>query len=98
MRGEVKGDFSAVAKDNTSVKSFNFNWTAEQSDKGKDVEAKDNTSIQHTFIVSKPIQLTLGGDLLVKKGNEKFNTEHDAIYPADEEDSLTFNGRLNGAP
>ena len=95
VRGEVKGDFSAIAKDNASIKSFNFNWTAEQSDKGKDVEAKDNTSIQHTFIVSKPIQLTLGGDLLVKKGNDKFNTEHDAIYPADEEDSLTFNGRLN---
>ena len=51
VRGEVKGDFSAIAKDNASIKSFNFNWTAEQSDKGKDVEAKDNTSIQHTFIV-----------------------------------------------
>ena len=46
-------------------------------------------------MVSKPVQLTLGGDLLVKKANEDYDTEHDSIYPVDKEDLLTFDGRLD---
>ena len=95
IKGEVKGDFSAVAKDGDTIKKFDFKWTGNQSIDGKDVEAKDNSSIQYTIMVSKPTQLTLGGDLLVKKGEEAYNTEHDMVYPVDKEDLLTFDGKLD---
>ena len=46
-------------------------------------------------MVSKPVQLTLGGDLLVKKGEEAYNTEHDMVYPVNNGDLLTFDGKLD---
>ena len=95
IKGEVKGDFSAVAKDGDTIKKFDFKWTGNQSQDGKDVEAKDDSTIQYTIMVSKPVQLTLGGDLLVKKGKEAYNTEHDMVYPVDKEDLLTFDGKLD---
>ena len=95
IKGEVKGDFSAVAKDGDTIKKFDFKWTGNQSIDGKDVEAKDNSSIQYTIMVSKPVQLPLGGDLLVKKGEEVYNTEHDMVYPVNKEDLLTFDGKLD---
>lgn len=95
IKGEVKGDFSAVAKDGDTIKKFDFKWTGNQSIEGKDSEAKDDSFIQYTIMVSKPVQLTLGGDLLVKKANEDYDTEHDSIYPVDKEDLLTFDGKLD---
>lgn len=95
IKGEVKGDFSAVAKDGDTIKKFDFKWTGNQSKEGKDVESKDDSAIQYTIMVSKPVQLTLGGDLLVKKGEEAYNTEHDMVYPVDKEDFLTFDGKLD---
>ena len=95
IKGEVKGEFSSVAKDGDTIKKFDFTWTGNQSQKGKDVEAKDDSTIQYTIMVSKPVQLTLGGDLLVKKGEEAYNTEHDMVYPVDKEDLLTFDGKLD---
>ena len=95
IKGEVKGDFSAVAKDGDTIKKFDFKWTGNQSIDGKDVEAKDGSSIQYTIMVSKPVQLPLGGDLLVKKGEEVYNTEHDMVYPVNKEDLLTFDGKLD---
>ena len=95
IKGEVKGNFSAVAKDGNTIKKFDFKWIGNQSIEGKDSEAKDGSSIQYTIMVSKPVQLTLGGDLLVKKANEDYDTEHDSIYPVDKEDLLTFDGRLD---
>ena len=95
IKGEVKGNFSAVAKDGNTIKKFDFKWIGNQSIEGKDSEAKDGSSIQYTIMVSKPVQLTLGGDLLVKKANEDYDTEHDSIYPVDKEDLLTFDGKLD---
>ena len=95
IKGEVKGDFSAVAKDGDTIKKFDFKWTGNQSIEGKDSEAKVDSAIQYTIMVSKPVQLTLGGDLLVKKANEDYDTEHDSIYPVDKEDLLTFDGKLD---
>ncbi len=95
IKGEVKGEFSSVAKEEDTIKKFDFKWTGNQSIDGKDVEAKDNSSIQYTIMVSKPVQLTLGGDLLVKKGEEVYNTEHDMVYPVNKEDLLTFDGKLD---
>ena len=95
IKGEVKGDFSAVAKDGDTIKKFDFKWTGNQSKEGKDVESKDDSAIQYTIMVSKPVQLTLGGDLLVKKANEDYDTEHDMVYPVNKEDLLTFDGKLD---
>ena len=123
VRGQVTGDFSAiaedkgttkkfsmhketpyartsaVAKDNGTIKKFSFTWTGKQSASGKDVEAKDDSSIQYTIMVSKPTQLTLYGDLLVKgKDDEEADTTNNAPYSVDEGDSLTFIGELNVTP
>lgn len=99
IKGEVKGDFSAVAKDGDTIKKFDFKWTGNQSIEGKDSEAKDNSSIQYTIMVSKPMELTLGGDLLVKgKDDKNPDTTKDAPYSVDEGDSLTFIGELNVSP
>lgn len=95
IKGEVKGEFSSVAKEEDTIKKFDFKWTGNQSIDGKDVEAKDDSTIQYTIMVSKPVQLTLGGDLLVKKLTEDYDTEHDSIYPVDKEDFLTFDGKLD---
>ena len=118
VRGQVTGDFSAIAEDkgttkkfsmhketpyaltsaiakDNGIKRFSFTWTGKQSASGKDLEAKDDSSIQYTIMVSKLVQLTLGGDLLVKKANEDYDTEHDSIYPVDKEDLLTFDGKLD---
>lgn len=99
IKGEVKGDFSAVAKDGDTIKKFDFKWTGNQSIEGKDSEAKDDSSIQYTIMVSKPTQLTLYGDLLVKgKDDEEADTTKDTPYSVDEGDSLTFIGELNVSP
>ena len=99
IKGEVKGDFSAVAKDGDTIKKFDFKWTGNQSIQGKDSEAKDDSSIQYTIMVSKPMELTLGGDLLVKgKDDKNPDTTKDAPYSVDEGDSLTFIGELNVSP
>ena len=99
IKGEVKGDFSAVAEDNGTIKKFDFKWTGKQSTSGKDVEAKDDSSIQYTIMVSKPLELTLYGDLLVKgKDDEEADTTKDAPYSVDEGDTLTFIGELNVTP
>ena len=99
IKGEVKGDFSAVAKDGDTIKKFDFKWTGNQSMEGKDSEAKDDSSIQYTIMVSKPTQLTLYGDLLVKgKDDKNPDTTKDAPYSVDEGDSLTFIGELNVSP
>ena len=95
IKGEVKGEFSSVAKEEDTIKKFDFKWTGNQSQSGKDVEAKDDSAIQYTIMVSKPVQLTLGGDLLVKKANENYDTEHDMVYPVNKEDLLTFDGKLD---
>ena len=99
IKGEVNGDFSAVAKDGDTIKKFDFKWTGNQSIEGKDSEAKDDSSIQYTIMVSKPIELILDGDLLVKGKDDKVaDTTKDAPYSVDEGDFLTFIGELDVSP
>ena len=90
IKGEVKGDFSAVAKDGDTIKKFDFKWTGKQSQEGKDVEAKDDSTIQYTIMVSKPVQLTLGGDILIGE-----DTEHNALHKVNRGESLEYTGRLD---
>ncbi len=90
IKGEVKGEFSSVAKEEDTIKKFDFKWTGNQSQAGKDVEAKDDSAIQYTIMVSKPVQLTLGGDILI--GDD---TEHDALHKVNRGESLEYTGRLD---
>lgn len=92
--GIVTGDFSAVAKNGNTIKKFSFTWNGKQTEAGKDNGTTGN-GITFTFIVSKPTELTLGGDLLVKKGTDEYNTEHENIYSVDKDDSLTLKGALD---
>ena len=97
VRGQVTGDFSALAEDNATLKRFSFTWKGQQTPEGKD-EAATSEGIQYTLMMSKPTELTLPGDLLVKKGQEGYDTTHLAVYPIDENDTLTFKGQLDISP
>lgn len=97
VRGQVTGDFSAIAEDNATLKRFSFTWKGKQTPEGKD-EAATSEGIQYTLMMSKPTEFTLPGDLLVKKDQEGYDTTHQAIYPIDESDTLTFKGQLDVSP
>lgn len=97
VRGQVTGDFSALAEDNATLKRFSFTWKGQQTPEGKD-EAATSEGIQYTLMMSKPTEFTLPGDLLVKKDQEGYDTTHQAIYPIDESDTLTFKGQLDVSP
>lgn len=95
--GVVDGNFSALAEDNATLKRFSFTWKGQQTPEGKD-EAATSEGIQYTLMMSKPTEFTLPGDLLVKKDQEGYDTTHQAIYPIDESDTLTFKGQLDVSP
>ncbi|WP_083703397.1 S-layer homology domain-containing protein [Aedoeadaptatus urinae] len=97
VTGAVDGTFSALAKDNATLKRFSFTWKGQQTPEGKD-EAATSEGIQYTLMMSKPTEFNLPGDLLVKKGQEGYDTTHLAIYPIDESDTLTFKGQLDVSP
>lgn len=97
VTGVVDGNFSALAKDNATLKRFSFTWKGQQTPEGKD-EAATNEGIQYTLMMSKPTEFTLPGDLLVKKAEKNYDTTHQAVYPIDENDTLTFKGQLDISP
>ena len=97
VTGVVDGSFSALAKDNATLKRFSFTWKGKQTPGGKD-EAATNEGIQYTLMMSKPTEFTLPGDLLVKKAEKNYDTTHQAVYPIDENDTLTFKGQLDVSP
>lgn len=97
VTGAVDGTFSALAKDNATLKRFSFTWKGQQTPEGKD-EAATSEGIQYTLMMSKPTEFNLPGDLLVKKGQEGYDTTHQAVYPIDENDTLTFKGQLDISP
>lgn len=97
VTGAVDGTFSALAKDNATLKRFSFTWKGQQTPEGKD-EVATSEGIQYTLMMSKPTEFTLPGDLLVKKGQEGYDTTHLAVYPIDENDTLTFKGQLDVSP
>lgn len=92
--GEVNGDFSAVAAMNDKVERFDFTWKGSQAAEGKDVKATDDSTIQYSLNVSKPMELSLDGDILVKEKNG-YNTEHESIYPVEKGDKIDYAGRLD---
>ena len=97
ITGDVGGSFSALARDNATLKRFSFTWKGKQTPEGKD-EAATSEGIQYTLMMSKPTVFNLPGDLLVKKGQEGYDTTHLAVYPIDENDTLTFKGQLDISP
>ena len=97
ITGSVDGTFSALARDDATLKRFSFTWKGKQTPEGKD-EAATNEGIQYTLMMSKPTEFTLPGDLLVKKAEKNYDTTHQAVYPIDENDTLTFKGQLDVSP
>lgn len=96
--GSVVGDFSAIASRNNKIERFEFTWKGEQTAEGKDVKAKDDKIIQYTLLPSKPLELSLKGDILIKEKDGGFNTEHESTYPAEKGDVLDYVGRLDVSP
>lgn len=97
VTGSVDGTFSALARDDATLNRFSFTWKGKQTPEGKD-EAATNEGIQYTLMMSKPTEFTLPGDLLVKKAEKNYDTTHQAVYPIDESDTLTFKGQLDVSP
>ncbi|WP_277219280.1 InlB B-repeat-containing protein, partial [Peptoniphilus vaginalis] len=81
-KSQVEGFIKAVVKSDGKLNNFMNSY-------------KNLKDLNLDLTVSKPVQLTLGGDLLVKKLMEDYDTEHDSIYPVDKEDFLTFDGKLD---
>ena len=81
-KSQVEGFIKTVVKSDGKIKNFVNSY-------------KNLKDLSLDLTVSKPVQLTLGGDLLVKLANENYDTEHDSIYPVDKEDFLTFDGKLD---
>lgn len=74
--GTVEGNFSAIASvASGKIKKFDFSWKATQSERGRDKDAKDNTTIQHTIIAVKTVQQTLPADLLING-----DSTHEDVY------------------
>lgn len=90
VTGTVNGNFSAVAKKNDEMKRFRFSWSATQSDTGRDENATEKDTIQHTLLISKPMELILGGDILIGE-----DTEHEALHQVNAGDTVTYTGRLD---
>ncbi len=75
VMGEVTGTFKSFASvtlenNNESIKLFTFDFIAKQNEKGKDENAKDDSTIQHTFIAKLPEKDTLSGDILIGDDTE----------------------------
>ena len=85
-KSSINGSIKAVVNADNEIKNFVNSY-------------KTSQDLSLDLTVSKPTQLTLGGDLLVKgKDDEEADTTKDAPYSVDEGDSLTFIGELNVTP
>lgn len=85
-KSSINGSIKAVVNVDNEIKNFVNSY-------------KTSQDLSLDLTVSKPMELTLGGDLLVKgKDDKKADTTNDAPYPVDEGDSLTFIGELDVSP
>ena len=85
-KSSINGSIKAVVNEDNEIKNFVNSY-------------KTSQDLTLDLTVSKPMELTLGGDLLVKgKDDKKADTTNDAPYPVDEGDSLTFIGELDVSP
>ena len=79
----INGSIKTVVKSDSGIKNFMNSY-------------KTSQDLSLNLTVSKPIEFTLDGDLLVKgKDDKTLDTTKDAPYAVDEGDSLTFAGELN---
>ena len=85
-KSSINGSIKAVVNVDNEIKNFVNSY-------------KTSQDLTLDLTVSKPMELTLGGDLLVKsKDGEEADTTKDAPYSVDEGDYLTFIGELNVSP
>ena len=101
VKGTVEGSFTGTAiSAGGTVKPYNFVWTAEQNEAGRDFLLKNepvNKTIQHTSQLMNPTLIQkddkLDGDLLIGE-----DTEHTAVHGVKAGESLIYTGRLNISP
>ena len=85
-KSSINGSIKAVVNVDNQIKNFLNSY-------------KTSQDLTLDLTVSKPMELTLDGDLLVKgKDDKNPDTTKDAPYSVDEGDSLTFIGELNVTP
>ena len=65
VTGTVDGSFNSVASAGEKTLRFNLTWKGTQVPAGKDVRAKDDTSIQQTILVKKAYETDIPADMLV---------------------------------
>ena len=66
VTGVVTGTFTSVANTTSdNAVRFNISWNGTQIAAGKDFRAKDDTTIQQTILVKKPLEASLPADMLV---------------------------------
>ncbi|MDY4041270.1 MAG: MucBP domain-containing protein [Collinsella sp.] len=66
VAGVVTGTFTSVANTTSdNAVRFNISWNGTQVAAGKDFRAKDDTTIQQTILVKKPLEASLPADMLV---------------------------------
>lgn len=97
IKGDVKGNFSALAtkkSSNTTIR-FTYMWNGIQKKGGEDSTANtDDTNITLTLKTanfSQPVDLC--GDILVNG-----DTQHDAVYVAGHNATVPFTGKLDVTP
>lgn len=89
--GTVEGTFSAIASvPSGKAKKFDFSWKATQSAAGKDKNAKDNDTIQHTIIAVKPTEQTIPADLLING-----DSTHESVYGVLPGQKIAVTGAVN---
>ena len=100
VKGSVDGNFKGKASVPSGKQEiYDFKWTAVQLAEGKDFiqDASDDTSIQYTVKVNKPMLISseenLYGDILIGS-----DTEHEAVHMVDAGEKVTYTGRLYVAP
>lgn len=85
-KSSINGSIKAVVNAENEIKNFVNSY-------------KTSQDLTLDLTVSKPMELTLDGDLLVKgKDDKEADTTKDAPYSVDEGDTLTFIGELNVTP
>ena len=82
-KSSINGSIKTVVKEDNKIKNFVNSY-------------KTSQDLSLDLTVSKPIEFTLDGDLLVKgKDDKTLDTTNDVPHAVDEGDSLTFAGELN---
>lgn len=99
VTGSVQGNLKAKATHtvNGNVINFDLSWNGKQSEAGKSESNPNAIAISVKYLAPTEQDISqkgnLDGDLLVNG-----NTQHDKVYEANKNDSLTMTGLLNVSP